>query len=128
MTEGWTNTKISSGDHYTRVGAEESPVLAVVARRRTSAPTVQQVQAGTKGKHEAQGRTLISESSRTRNGFTVWEAVYEANLRGQEVVLHDVYLFSDALQVEITLNASRLDHEKFESDLQAVAASVQPNL
>ena len=127
MPDGWTNTKISSGDHYTRVGVEDSPVLAVVARQRTSAPTVQQVQEGTRGKHEVQGHTLIKESTRTQNEFTVWDAVYEASLRGQEVVLHDVYLFSDALQVEVTLNASRQDHEKFAPDLQAVVESVQVN-
>ncbi len=127
MPDGWTNTKISSGDHYTRVDVEESPILAVVARQRTSVPTVQQVQEGTKGKHAVQGHTLIKESSRTQNGFTVWEATYEASQRGQAVVLHDLFLFSDALQVEITLNASRQDHEKFEPDLQAVAASVQTN-
>ncbi len=125
MPDGWTNTEMSSGDHYTRVGIDNSPVLAVVARRRTSSPTVEQVQEGTKGKHEMQSHALLKESSRTQNGFTVWEATYEANLRGQEVIFHDVYFFSDALQVQVYLNASRQDHEKFAPDLQAVVESVQ---
>ena len=125
MPGGWENTKISSGDHYTRVGVEGSPVLAVVARQRTSAPTVQQVQEGAKGKHELQGHSLTTESTRMQSGFTVWEAVYVTSQRGQEIVLHDVYLFSNALQVEINLNASRQDHDKFVPDLQAVVKSVQ---
>ncbi len=127
MPDGWTNTKISSGDHYTRVGIEDSPVLGVVARRRTSAPSIQQVQDGTKGKHEMQGHALIKESTRTHNGFTIWETVYEANLRGQEAVLHDVFLFSTSLQVEVNLNAPRQDHDKFVSDLLAVVDSVKAN-
>jgi len=127
MPDGWTNTNISSGDHYKRVDVEKSPVLAVVARQRSSVPTIQQVQEGTKGKHEAQRHTLTKESSRTQNNFTVWEAVYVATLRGQEVIFHDVYLFSDALQVEVSLNASRQDHEKFEPNLQSVVASVRAN-
>jgi len=125
IPDGWENTSISSGDHYKREGIENSPILAIVARQRTSAPTNQQVQEGTRGKHELQGHALLDESTRMQNGFTVWEAVYEANLRGQEAILHDVYLFSDALQVEINLNASRQDHEKFIPDLQVVVASLQ---
>lgn len=125
MPDGWTNTTLSSGDHYTRVGIENSPVLGVVARQRKSAPTVQQVKDGTKGKHELQRHVLIKESTRKQNGFTVWETVYEANLRGQEAVLHDVFLFSDSLQVEVNLNTPQQDYEKFVSDLRTVVSSVK---
>lgn len=130
MPDGWTNTKISTGDHYTRVDIEDSPILAVVARERVqreAAPTIPQVQEGTKGKHEVQQHTLIEESTRSRNGFTVWEAVYEARPKGKDVVYHDVFLFTDALQVEVNLNAYPQDHEKFEPDLQTVVQSVQVN-
>jgi len=128
MPSEWTNTVISSGDHYTRVGESgDSPVLAVVARPRNSVPTIEQIQEGTKGKHVVQGHTLIEESTNEQNGFTVWEAIFEAKPRGQNVIYHDVFLFTDELQVEVNLNASRSDYEKLYPDLRFVADSVQLN-
>jgi hypothetical protein len=130
MPDGWTNTEISGGDHYMRADIEDSPMLAVVARERVqreASPTILQVQESTKGKHEVQKHTLIEESTRTRNGFTVWEAIYEARPKGKDVIYHDVFLFTDALQVEVSLNAYPQDHKTFEADLRTVVESVQAN-
>lgn len=128
MPDGWVNTEISTGDHYTRAGVEDSPILAVVARERVqreAAPTIEQVQEGTKGKHEIQKHTLIEDSTRTQNGFTVWEAVYEAKPSGKDVIYHDVFMFTDALQVEVNLNGYPQDHEQFIPDLQTVVESLR---
>jgi hypothetical protein len=128
MPQGWTNTRISSGRHYTREGMPEDPtVLQVAPREHHPAVTFAQVQEGTRGKHEVQGHSIIRESTKDKNGFTAWEAVYEANVRGDDVVFHDVFLYTDGLLVEISLNARKNDYDSYVGDLLAVVESVRAN-
>ena len=61
-------------------------ILGVIPMRRGSAPSIEQVREGTAGKHEIQGHEMIREDISDMNGFTVWEAVYETETRGQDVV------------------------------------------
>lgn len=128
MPDGWTNTRISSGNHYTREATPEDPsILQVAPREHHSAVTIKQVQEGTRGKHEIQGHTIVHESTDEKNGFTVWEAIYEANVRGDDMVFHDFYLFTDGLLVEINLNTYKNLHERYVGDLRAVVDSVRAN-
>ena len=126
MPDGWANTRISSGNHFTRDDRPDDPaVLGVIPMRRGSAPSIEQVQEGTAGKHEIQGHEMVMEEVSELNGFSVWEAVYEAEIRGQEVILHDYFLFTDELQVEVHLNAAREEYEDFLPDLRTVVGSVR---
>jgi len=128
MPEGWTNTRISSGNHYTREGMPQDPtILQVAPREHHPAVTIEQVQEGTRGKHEIQGHTIVHESTDDRNGFTIWEAVYAAHVRGDDLVFHDFYLFADGLLVEVNLNTYKKDHNSYVGDLRAVVESVIAN-
>lgn len=126
MPEGWTNTRISSGNHFSRADEiDDSAILGVVPRKRGSAPSVDEVRIGTTSKHEFQGHKLITEETSNMNGFFVWEAVYEAEIRGRDVILHDYFLFSEELQVEVHLNAARERYEEFLPDLRTVVGSIR---
>ena len=126
MPDGWTNTRISTGNHYTREGRPDDPaVLGVIPMRRGSVPSIEQVKEGTAGKHEIQGHEMIMEETSDMNEFSVWEAVYEAEIRGQDVILHDYFLFTDELQVEVHLNTTREEYEDFLPDLRTVVGSVR---
>lgn len=128
MPEGWTNTRISSGRHYTREGMPDDPtILQVAPRKNPSSVTIEMVQEGARGKHELQGHTIVRESTMDKNGFTRWEAVYEAYARGEDVVYHDFFLFADGLLVEINLNTREADHGSYVGDLLAVVDSVAAN-
>ena len=126
IPDGWTNTRISTGNHFTRDDRLDDPaVLGVIPMRRGSVPSIEQLKEGTAGKHEIQGHEMIMEAVSELNGFSVWEAVYEAEIRGQEVTLHDYFLFTDELQVEVHLNAAREEYENFLPDLRTVVGSVR---
>jgi hypothetical protein len=89
--------------------------------------TIEQVQEGTRGKHEIQGHAIVRESTTDKNGFTVWEAVYEAHIRDDDVIYHDFFLFADGLLVEINLNTRKKDYDSYVDDLLAVVDSVSAN-
>jgi|GEM_PF-2977207 len=126
MPEGWTNTRISSGNHYTRAGMPEDPtILQVTPREYHSAVPIEQFQEGTRGKHEIQGHAIVRESTKEKNGFTVWEAVYEAHARGDDLIFHDFFLFGDGLLVEVSLGTREEDYANYAGDLSAVADSVR---
>lgn len=126
MPEGWTNTRISSGYHYTREGLPEDPtVLQVAPRKRHPSVSIEQLQEGTRGKHEIQGHAIVRESTKDKNGFTVWEAVYEAHVRGDDVIFHDSYLFTDGLLVEVSLGTNKEFYDTYVGDLLAVVDSVR---
>ena len=130
MPEGWTNTRISSGNHYMREGMpEDQTILQVTPREYRPAVPIHQFQEGTRGKHEIQGHALVRESLKEKNGFTVWEAVYQAHVRGDDLVFHDFFLFADGLLVEVSLGTRKEDYDKYVGDLVAVVNSVrQANL
>jgi hypothetical protein len=48
-----------------------------------------------KGKHDIQGHALTQEKATTINGFDVREGTFTAEVRGQSVVYHNVYLLTD---------------------------------
>lgn len=122
---GWTNTRISTRNHFTREGRpNDATVLGVVATTLHSSITIEQIKEGTTGKHELQGRTRISEVDRSMNGFTVWETVYEAKIRTQEVIFHDIFLFAKNLQVVVNLNTTKTNYQSYLPGLLAVADSV----
>jgi len=126
MPEGWTNTRISSGNHYTREGMPEDPtILQVAPREHHPSVSIEQFQEGTRGKHEVQGHTIVRESTGDKNGFTVWEAVYAANVRGDDVIFHDFFLFADGLLVEVSLGTHEEQYDSYIGDLQAVVDSVR---
>lgn len=127
MPEGWTNTRISSGNHYTREAApEDQSILQVTPRAYQTSVSIEQFQEGTRGKHEIQGHALVRESMAEKNGFTTWEAVYEANVRGDDVIYHEFFLFTEGLMVEVSLGTLKRDHDRYVNDLVAVANSVRP--
>ena len=126
MPAGWTNTRISSGNHYTRAGVPEDPtILQVTPRVYDPSVPIEQFQEGTRGKHEIQGHAIVRESTIEKNGFTVWEAVYEAHARGDDLMFHDFFLFADGLLVEVSLGARKDDYDSYVGDLRAVVDSVR---
>jgi hypothetical protein len=126
MPEGWTNTRISSANHYTRADMPEDPtILQVTPRNYHPAAPIEQFQEGTRGKHEIQGHAIVRESTKVKNGFTVWEAVYEAHARGDDLIFHDFFLFADGLLVEVNLGTRKEDYDNYVGDLLAVVDSVR---
>ena len=126
MPAGWTNTRISSGNHYTREGMPKDPtILQVTPREYHPSVPIEQFQEGTRGKHEIQGHAIVRESTTEKNGFTVWEAVYEAHARGDDLMFHDFFLFADGLLVEVSLGTRKEDHDSYVGDLLAVVDSVR---
>lgn len=126
MPAGWTNTRISSGKHYTREDMPEDPtILQVAPREHHPSVSIEQFQEGTRGKHEIQGHAIVRESTTEKNGFTVWEAVYEAHVRGDDVIFHDFILFADGLLVEVSMGTRKQDYDSYVGDLVAVVNSVR---
>ena len=60
------------------------------------------------------------------NGFEIREATYTAEVRGQSVAYHDLFLFQDKLQVELSLNTSADAYDTYLSDFRAIAGSIRP--
>jgi hypothetical protein len=88
--------------------------------------TIDDIWSGTQGKHEIQNQVLIEEKTTSMNGFEVREAVYEAEVRGQKVVYHDMFLFQDSIQMQMSLNAARDVYGSYLGDFRAAVGSVRP--
>ena len=126
MPAGWTNDRMKNGRHYTRVGLPEDPnMLAVIPELRDAYMTMEKMRAGRQSVHAAQEHRQISEKMSSFNGFEVWEAVFEATIRGQPVVMHTYLLISDTLMVDVHLNASKDVYARYLPDLRKVVRSVQ---
>ena len=126
LPPGWVRLPSSRSSRFVPDGADrENAMLGVVPEELYPSYDIATFWANTKGKHEIQGQSLVRESSSTLNGFELREAVYEAQRNGQTVVYHDYFLFSDALQIELHLNATEDAHRRLSADLQTLAASVR---
>jgi hypothetical protein len=126
MPEGWVNTRLGTGDHYTREGGPKNPtVLGVIAHRRPSAVTMSFVMTNRAGKHDVQGHTKIEVKEYSKNGFTVWEGVYELKHAGRQAIWHDHMMLIDGYMVEVHLIAPKDEYAQYAHDLQTVVDSVR---
>ena len=126
MPDGWSNDRFGNGRHYTRAGSSDDPnILAVVPERSDEYMTLEKMSEGRKQVNAAQDHRLISEKTHRMNGFDVWEAVHEANIRSQDVVFHTYLLFSDTFMIEVHLNASKDVYSQYLPDLRRLVRSVR---
>ncbi len=51
--------------------------------------------------------------------------MFEANIRGQDVVLHTCLMISETLMINVHLNASKPVYEKYLPDLRSLVASIR---
>ena len=124
---GWNNEDSNSGRHFRRNDpAEDQAMIYFEALNRPPSLEVDFIWDQTKAKHEIQEQVLQEESTRSLNGFDVREAVYEAEVRGQSVTYHDVFLFRDQLQVQMSLNAASDVYPAYVDDFRAMVDSVRP--
>ncbi len=125
MPDGWSNDRFKNGRHFTRAGLPDDPnILGVVPEERDEYMTVEAMSDGRKKVAARQEHRLVREKVTRINGFEVWEAVHEARIRGQDVVLHTFLLFSDALMVDVQLNASKPVYEEYLTDLRSLVKTV----
>lgn len=124
---GWNNEDSNSGRHFSRNDpAEDQAMIYVDALDRPPSLGVDFIWEQTKAKHEIQEQVLKGETARNANGFDLREAVYEAEVRGQNVIYHDVFLFRDKLQVQMSLNAASDVYPAYVDDFLAMVNSVRP--
>jgi hypothetical protein len=126
MPEGWTNSRISSGNHYTRVGRPKDPtVMSVQTVPGPNSLSIEQIIENRKGKLEMQGFTEVRSSDREERGFVIWEGVFEGERRGEAVIWHDHLFFSHELSFEVNLIARQQEFEEYLPDLLTVLESVR---
>ncbi len=126
MPSGWSNDRFNNGRTFTRKGLADDPnILAVVPERNDGYMTIEKMSEGRNNVHAAQEHRLIREKTYRLNGFEVWEAVHEAEIRSQDVVMHTYLMFSDTLMVDVHLNASKNVYKKLLPDLRKLAKSVR---
>jgi hypothetical protein len=127
LPAGWIRLASSQSSRFVPEGADrENAMLGVIPDERYPGIDIETFWQNTMAKHEFQGQVRVRESSSRVNGFDVREAVYEAERNGQAVVYHDYYLFTDALQIDLHLNATKQAHQRYEKDLETVALSIRP--
>ncbi len=126
MPGEWSNDRFGNGRHYTRDGSSDDPnILAVVPELKDEYMTLETMSKGRKQVNLAQDHRLVSERVHRINGFDVWEAVYEAEIRSQNVVFHTYLMFSDTLMIDVHLNASKDVYKTYLPDLRRLAHSVR---
>lgn len=125
MPDGWSNDRFKNGRHFTRAGSSDDPnILGVVPEERDTYMTLEAMSEGRKKVIAMQEQRQVFEKVTRINGFDVWEFVAEAHIRGQDVVLHTYLLFSDALMIDVHLNASKPVYKEYLPDLRSVVQSV----
>lgn len=125
MPDGWSNDRFKNGRHFTRTGSSDDPnILGVVPEERDKYMTLQAMSEGRKHVTTMQDQRQVFEKVTRMNGFDVWESVTEANIRGQDVVFHTYLMFSDALMVDVHLNASKPVYKEYLPDLRSLVQSV----
>lgn len=123
---GWNNEG-GSGRHFRRENSDENQAIIYIdALQRPASLEIDVVWEQTKGKHKMQDQVLAQENSSVLNGFELREAVYKANVRDQDVVYHDIFLFNDNLQIEMSLNAAADVYSGYLGDFRAAVGSVRP--
>ncbi|MEZ5417149.1 MAG: hypothetical protein R2708_07390 [Vicinamibacterales bacterium] len=126
LPAGWEPLASSEKSRFTPGGAEgQSAMLAVVPEARDSNVDIETYWTRIKSVHLAQDRDLRHEARFTLDGFEVREGIFDTERNGQPAVYHDLYLFSETLQVNVHLNGTREFHERRVDDLQTVARSVR---
>ncbi|XOV83495.1 MAG: hypothetical protein ACFHXK_22005 [bacterium] len=124
----WNNTHFANGRHFQRAdNPANKAILAVVPEVRDEYMTLEQTRSGRSRVHEIQGRKQVYSAVKQINEFEVWEAIWEANIRGDDVIMHDFMMFSDTRLVEVHLIASTVDYPEFLPDLRKVVASMRVN-
>lgn len=128
MPSGWNNERFANGRHYQRADdPDNKAILAVMPEVRDEYMTLEQTRTGRTGVHEVQGHKQVYSAETQINEFEVWESIYAANIRGDDVIMHDFMMFSATRVVEVHLIAGVEDYQAFLPDLRAVVASVQVN-
>ena len=126
IPDGWDNERFQNGRNFTRAGLPDDPnILGVVAERRDAYMTMDAMRAGRKQVYAAQGWRVVFEEVSRINGFEVWEAVNEANIRDQDVVFHHYLMFSETLMVDVHLNASKNVYVDYLPDLRSLVNSIR---
>jgi len=92
---------------------------------RSGSPDIDTIWQNTKAKHEIQDQRLVEESTSTMSGFEVRQAIYEAERKGQALVYHDYFLFSEALQIELSRNGTQQAYQRCAPALETLAHSVR---
>lgn len=124
----WNDDHFANGRHFQRADRpDDKAILAVLAELREHYPTLEQIRTGRTGVHQTQGHRQVSSDEKQINGFDVWEAVYTANVRGDDVIMHDFMMFSDTRFIEVHLIAAEADYETYLPDLLAVVDSMRVN-
>lgn len=126
LPAGWDNERFNNGRNFTRTGIlDDSNILGVIPRERDAYSTLENIRRDRSAVNAVQNHIQRSSKVYDLNGFQVWEAIYDAQIRGRNVVFHDVMIFSDNLMIEVHLNASKPVYESYLPDLQTVVLSMR---
>jgi hypothetical protein len=106
--------------------AQDQVLIGLTTLPRSSLLSSDELWQNLKGKHEIQGHVLMQEKASTKNGFEVREGTFRAEVRGQSMVYHNVFLLTDSLWIDLNLNAAEGVYKTYLSDFQAIVASVRP--
>lgn len=124
---GWSRTGTGERNlHFKRDDPAENQIMIGIAAFGRPALSNDDLWVNLKGKHEIQGHALVEEKSTTMNGFEVREGTFSAEVKGQTIVYHNVFLLTDMLWVDLNLNADQKMYESYLSDFRAIVGSVRP--
>jgi hypothetical protein len=123
---GWAERDKSSGIRFGRADAPaERTVLSVLARPRDPKIDIAAQRAITHAQIQQQGFSMVVDRTQQINGWMVWESVMDATRGKAGPMMHTFQLFSQDLQVTISLIAEKSDYPKYQKDLLAVVQSLR---
>lgn len=126
LPPGWMDLPSSQKSRFVPEGADrDNALLGVIPTAEHRPPDIDWFWQNTIAKHEIQKQKLISETSSNLNGFEVREAIYEAERKGQQLIYHDYFLFSERLQIELHLNGTKEAYQRCAQDLITLAQSLR---
>jgi hypothetical protein len=125
VPDGWTERDTSNGIRFGRADApSERTVLAVLARPRDPGHDIEKQRATRRSQIEQQGARLTVDKTQRINDWDVWESVMET-AGGSPLVMHTFHFFSQDVQAEAWLTATKATYPKYQGDLRAVVESLR---
>ena len=125
LPDGWAERNRSNGIRYGRADApSDKTVLAVSAKPRDADFDAEKQRAITRSQIEMQGARLLVDKSQRINDWTVWESVMETSGESP-LVMHTFHFFSQDVQADVRLIATKATYPKYQEDLRAVVASLR---
>jgi hypothetical protein len=122
VPEAWVLKSETSGLRFGRADNPEDRSTLLVKTDPRGDDSLDRRQAIGLQQIEQQGAELLEQDTFSRNGWEGWEATF----RQGNVSVYTIWLFDDAVRVEVKLIAPTDQFAGYLDDVKAVAASIRP--